>query len=193
MEHISIVVEREQALREFQRPWREKLRRLLWGPARPAPFAAHQLPFCELIWMPSYLVTIATRSTRGESTVTCSIDGCSGSFALFELQDAIEEGTVGESFAPTLSATEAEDLARRGLLQVILRRRSRRGKTAPEGTRCVQLLRYPYWVYYYRRGRNLVDIKVLDAATGLRTGPKLKTGILEAFRRAAGNPNPDYS
>jgi len=136
--------------------------------------------------MPSYLLTIRLESKQGPSEVTCSVDACSGSFAFFQMHDAIVDGEAeGETFPALLDEAAAENIAREELMKVILRRRSRAGKPLPTKTLRAELLSYPYWVYYYQRRPGLIDIKVLDAATGRPVGNKIKIGILNAFKTAA--------
>ena len=59
--------------------------------------------------------------------------------------------------------------------------RSRDAKPIPDSVESVELLQYPYWVYYYRR-RARIDFAVLDAATGMRAGNKIEISILDALR-----------
>ena len=91
----------------------------------------------------------------------------------------------GDTFPGGLAGAEAEKVDGEGLVKVILRRRSRAGKPLPPKTLRAELLSYPYWVYYYQRRPGLIDIKVLDAATGRPVGNKIKLGVLDAFKAAA--------
>lgn len=149
-----------------------------------APVAApHKI---ELIWAPVYLVTIALDHRGQSSRTVCSVDALSGAFAIFDAHAAIEPGVPdGETFAPLLSADDAERIARESLVLTILRRRGRAGKPVPRETESVELLRWSYWVFYHRRRSGVIDIRVLDAVTGARAGHKIKLGLLEAFRLAA--------
>lgn len=142
----------------------------------------------ELVWMPTYLVTIRMTSPQGEGDTICSVDACSGAFALFQMADEIDDADPpGETFPPSLDEREAEALARESLVKTILRRRGHAGKPTPRETVSVELLSYPYWVVYYQRRRGLLDIKVLDAATGQPVGNKIRIAILESFRVADRN------
>ena len=183
MRHVTPSVDESRAIEILNRGWLARWRRLssarfddATSPSRPA----------ELIWMPCFLVRIPLKSSQGDTEVTCSVDGCSGAFALFQMDEAIADGAAqDEAFPPLHDEAEAEALARAALVKVILRRRGSAGKPTPGPTQSIELLQYPYWVYYYRRRRGLLDIQVLDAATGQRAGQKIKLGVLEAFRRAA--------
>lgn len=184
MRHVPALVDEAAVLRLFRGgPLRRTLRALrAW--LRPAATAARgrPLPFAEVVWMPFYLVTIGLRTPAGDTTVTVSVDAYGGSFALFAMQDALRDGSVpGEHFAPRLDEAAAVAAARRSLLQLILRRRSREGKPVPGDNLAVELVWLPFWVYYFERKRGLLDIKVRDAATGGAVGARMKTAVLDAF------------
>jgi hypothetical protein len=137
----------------------------------------------ECVWLPVYLVTISVEHRGTPGRVVCSVDGLSGAFAIFEMTALITAGEPGgESFASKIDAAEAERIGRERLIVDILRRRGRRGKPVPGATESVELLRWPYWVYYHRRRGGRMDIQLLDAATGERAGHKIKLGLLDAFR-----------
>jgi len=149
-----------------------------------APVAApHKI---ELVWAPVYLVTIAVDHRGQASRTVCSVDALSGAFAIFDAHAAVEPGVPdGETFAPLLSTDDAERIARESLVLTILRRRGRAGKPVPRETESVELLRWPYWVFYHRRRGGVIDIRVWDGVTGGRAGHKIMLGLMEAFRAAA--------
>ena len=73
----------------------------------------------ELVWMPTYLVTIRLTSPKGDGETICSVDACSGAFALFQMAADIEEAdSPVETFPPSLSEREAEAVARESLVAV---------------------------------------------------------------------------
>lgn len=78
----------------------------------------------------------------------------------------------------------AEALAREGLLKWILRHHRSR-KMSVSALLRVELLRYPFWVYYYQRRRGLLDIRIVDGATGEQPGPKMKYAVVRALQRAS--------
>lgn len=184
MRHVAPAVIEGRAVEIIDSGWSARLHRL-FSIFRPTN-SDTSWPRAKLVWMPSYLITIRLESKQGPGEVTCNVDACSGSFALFQMHDAILDGEAeGETFPALLDEAAAEKVAREELVKVILRRRSRAGKPLPTKTLRVELLSYPYWVYYYQRRPGLIDIKVLDAATGRPVGNKIKLGILDAFKAAA--------
>lgn len=140
----------------------------------------------ERIWLPVYLVRIALAQKGGGQSVTCSVEGLRGSFALFDMHETIADGVAdGETFPPVIGPDRAERIARESLVTAILRRRSRHGKPVPGETQSVELVQWPFWVYYHARLFGSLDIKLLDACTGQPVGQKIKLGVLEAFRERA--------
>lgn len=181
MRHITAAVDEARARELLNRGWINRINRML-SPPRPqdAP------PRLELIYLPAYFVTIALEKKGEMGEMTCHVDGCSGSFSLVHMGDQIVDGDIdAENFAVTVDESEAERIAREALIKTILRRRGSAGKPVPKETKSIELLRYPYWVYYHQRRRGLMDVKVLDAVTGKPVGNKIKMGILEAFKAVA--------
>jgi len=176
------------AIRFFER---RRLRNL-WGllgrrsPATPGSSdTLHRVPYAELVWLPYYIIPIKLRSPRGESEITVSVEGYSGSVAVFQTQaNTVEGKPQGETFRPRLDQIEATRLARKGLLVTIMGRRSGREKPVPQEVVRVDLLHYPFWVYYYERRRGRLDIRVLDAVNGSKPGPGVRASILNAFASA---------
>jgi len=188
MKYLQPRVTEAAAIRFFQR------RRLgnLWGLLRQPKAATsdstssdRRIPYAELVWLPYYIVRIALRSALGESETTVSVESYSGSFALFETQAEIVDGMPdGEIFRPRLDENEAARIARKGLLAVIMRQRSGRKRPVPGEVVNVELLQYPFWVYYYERRRERLDIRVLDAVTGSKPGPSIRASLLNSFAAA---------
>lgn len=178
MRHLRRAIDEERAWHELsgaRSSWIARLLRRVFAPHVPVKI--------EPVWLPAYLVTIALERSAGPGRVTCSVEGFRGSFAIFEMFAAIEEGTLdGEHFPPALDAAEAERIARELLVTTLLRRSGQARRALPAATESVELLLWPYWVYYHRRRNGRLDIHLLDAATGQRPGHKIKLGLLEAFR-----------
>ena len=150
------------------------------GMARRNPRA----PRLELVWMPYYVFDCGVHSRKGPSTICVSIDGWAGAFALCDLGDAIVEGKVeGDLFPPRVDAAEAAETARRELQFAVMRQRSRGVKPVVDDAQLKLTLFLPFWTYYFERRKNRLDIIVLDAYTGSRTGPKAKASVLEAFKK----------
>ena len=185
MKFIKPRTSESAAMRFFQRRRPGNLWGLLGRRSRRTNSSTNKgrrVPFAELVWLPYYIVPVKVRSRRGEGEITVSVDGCSGSFAVFEMHADIVEGDIeGETFPPKLDAQDAARIARKQLLATIMRQRSNRDKPAPEEVLDVDLLYWPVWVYYYERRRGRLDIRVLDAVTGSKPGPRLKTAVLAAF------------
>ena len=188
MRHVIAGVDEARAREILSRGWGAKLHGIrAWFLSSESDGPP---PRMELIWMPAYLVTISMKTPRGENDLTCFVDGRSGSFALFDMNDAISGDALdAETFATVYDKAEADSIVREELVKVILRRRSRAGKPLPRETKRNELLSYPYWVYYYQRRPGLIDIKVLDAATGRTVGNKIKLAVLDAFKEAAQSHN----
>jgi len=179
MRHVHQAIDKAQALARLSGPNRSAVRRA-WLRLFPFPPPLK----LEVVWLPAYLVTIALERSIGPDRVTCSVEGFSGSFAIFEMPAAVRDGEPeGESFPPQISVTQAEEIAREGLVTTLLRRSGQARRVRPASTQSIELLLWPYWVYYHRGRRGRMDIQLLDAATGSRPGLKIKLGLLDSFRQ----------
>ena len=148
------------------------------------PKRAARYPQTELVWLPCYLVTIQLESPSGRERMVCGVEGRSGSFSLLDVGDSLAEGEPeGLRLGPIIDADAAEAVARRELVHVILRRRGRAGKPTPRETLEVRQVAYPYWVYYYRRGK-YIDVRILDAATGQLAGNKIRLAVLDGLKES---------
>jgi hypothetical protein len=173
--HVPARVPREVAIQRAARrgPW--FLRMLRRRDAAPR---------VECVWLTLYLVPFSVTSSKGPGTMTVSVEGQSGAFAIFEMHSEVQTGRVeGEVFEPRMPEREAIELGRQELLHAILRQSSRGAKPVVGDAGTVSRLCYPFWVYYYERRHGLLDIVMLDAVTGLPAGTKIKAGLLEAFKR----------
>ena len=147
------------------------------------------LPYMETVWMPYFRVTLETLAKGNSQPVDTLVGGRDGVFALTDLAGmTIEQQTDREHFSPTLNETEAADVARTGLVSAILRSPGWRAKPTIGRTQAVELLQYPFWVYYFERRWGRLDVKVLDAVTGKPSGGKVKASILAAFVNAKHRP-----
>ena len=129
--------------------------------------------------MPAY----ALQYRLEKSGVLCLVDAFSEVGKVLEPEDLNSEESDGDFFEPTISRERAHEIGRDLILRGVLYRRRPAGFSLDAPTSAV-VVQYPYWVYYYRR-RNLIDIRVLDAVTGEKTGHKIKLGILDAFQQQA--------
>ncbi|HOZ48003.1 MAG TPA: hypothetical protein PLO37_25780 [Candidatus Hydrogenedentes bacterium] len=181
MRYIAPRVPEEASRRFFTRPRFRNLFGLV--PPRTAKMVpGSKAPYVELVWLPFYLITLRVSSPRGPGTISTSVEGYSGSFAIFQMHDNLVEGDVnGEYFPPQLTTEEAVGIARKELLLSIMRRRGQQEKPCIEDTVGLDLFYYPFWVYYIRRRRRFIDILLQDALTGERGGNRNKMGLLNAF------------
>jgi len=141
------------------------------------------LPRVQLVWLPHFIVSVKVTSSKGPGEIDVSVEGHSGSFAVFQMHpDLVERSEVeGEAFPPRLSPEEAIQIGRTELLKTILRQRGHRQKPAIVGTGNIDLFYYPFWIYYYERRRGLIDIQIFDAARGVKGGARTKVGILSGL------------
>ena len=143
------------------------------------------LPFLELAWMPQYLLTFALHGPRAPESVSATVDGYSSQFALFLAEKQVLDDPIDADLPePELAPERAEYIAREGLLKWVMRHH-RTGHVKVGALLSTEVLRYPFWVYYYQRRRGLLDVRVADAVTGELPGSKTKYAIVRAFERVA--------
>jgi len=143
---------------------------------------ARPLPYLETVWLPHYHVRIETVLKGACSDVDTLVGGHEGGFAVMDLADVPDLVDVDElAFRPAIDEAKAIEIARTGLMTALMRSPGWRARPTVGPVRHIELLQYPFWVYYYQRRRSRLDIKVLDAVTGQMPGPKLKCAILTAF------------
>ncbi|MCB9782761.1 MAG: hypothetical protein H6751_07330 [Candidatus Omnitrophica bacterium] len=181
MRIIEPRVSEASALAHFERrEWKN-----LWGlfRVRSDPTKSPRLPRTQLVWLPHYIVTVLVDSKIGPGEIDVSVEAHSGSFAIFEMHENLEEKdeVEGEVFDLKIGEKEAVEIGRRELLKTILRRRGQREKPAIVGSGKVDLFYYPFWIYYYERRRGLLDIQIYDAARGEKGGARTKVGILSGL------------
>jgi len=186
VKHVEPRFSRSEALGFFERRRFANLWGLLGGRASQQNLAAaspsRQLPFVELVWLPHYIISFRVSSSKGPGTIDVSVEAHSGAFAVFQMHEDLVEGDVeGTVFPPKLSGEEAIESGKRNLLRSILRQRGQWNKPEIHEAVGTDLFYYPFWVYYYERGRGFLDIQVYDAARGEKGGPKTKTGVLSAL------------
>lgn len=147
------------------------------------------LPRLDLVWMPCHLFTFRLdRAGAGKGRIHGRIEHWSRAFSLVDLEEALAPGPPGEGEVlpdEPVDETDLAEEARSRIMATLLVARTRTAG-ATVGAR-IAAARYhqPYWVYYYRRRGNRIDIRLVDAATGERPGSKTKAGVLTAFVRAS--------
>lgn len=181
MKHIEARVSRNAALAHFRR----RRFRNLYGLLLPRPSVTPSgatLPALERVWLPFYLIDVHVSSRRGPGTMSVSVEGYSGAFAVFERHDNLVDGDIAdECFPPRLSPEQAVEIGRQQLLQSILRRRSQQVKPSMGDTLRVSVFYHPFWVYYFQRRGGRLDFRVQDALTGEKAGNRNRSGLLDAF------------
>lgn len=141
-------------------------------------------PYAERIWFPYYLFTIEVTSRKGAGFMQVTVESWSGAFAIFQLDEYLSDAdrAEGDVFPHRRDMDACAISAREDLLHTILRQRSRMGgKPMPGEITAREPILYPLWVYYYFRRKNLLDIKVVDGATGRLIGHRTRGAILQAF------------
>ena len=142
-----------------------------------------ELPYLELLWLPSYRIQFD--AVRGDSSVFVEalVGGNERTFAVWDFSDARwVESAERHHFSATIDASEALLIARQGLLDSVLRRVrwGRKTRILPDGR--IELVQYPYWVYYFERRADKLDFRMLDGITGRPAGSKVKIALLTALR-----------
>jgi hypothetical protein len=148
------------------------------------------LPKLELIWLPHYRVSLQAAesspevdgsSRQARPSVEILVDGFDRRATPFLLTNVNWLSNIEQvPYEPNVTAQDAIALAHQALLDVgLLRSPWAQGVTTWE-TLHVDVIHYPFWVYYYRV-RHRIDIRLLDALTGKPTGPGGKISLLSAL------------
>lgn len=153
--------------------------------AQPRHAAPKPLPFIERVWMPAYTILLHATAGQREQSLWTSVDGSTGQFAIFECVDLLERSTPDEPwYEPAINANEAEAIARKCLLQYVMRMRGRFRKPVVDAVEEMKCYYYPVWLLYFRRRRGTLDVKTMDAFSGKDGGPKLRVAVLNAMVQA---------
>jgi len=134
-----------------------------------------------LVWLPYYHLDFEPPDGTPLPGVESLIDALGGAFAQITLANqSVQDGGAGPTFEPSLNLETAERLGREGWLRRRLLWRSP-GAAALGALQRWELIRYPFWVYYYERRRGRLDVKLLDAVNGSRPGAAVKVAFLRAL------------
>lgn len=148
-----------------------------------------ELPYLELVWLPHYLVTFQAAHKDGVRPVEVIVGGTEPTAAVIDLAAAEWETSADrEHFPATLGDSSAVPVARRALLEVLLRTPGWGRKPEIAEASSVELVQYPLWAYYFARRRATLDVKILDAVTGMAAGSKAKLALLGALAAAQRSP-----
>lgn len=173
----------ESARQHFERGWWSRLRRRRSEPCDATPDGPTlSLPRLECVYLPYYRVIIESAGPQASQDVATTVEAHAGTFSLFDpTRVTLDPAADGLTFPPKLSIDAAVDIARHGLELCAQSSRTRHKRIKVGRAKQVDVLHYPYWVYYHARRRGAIDIKVLDAITGTAPGPKIKMSILTAL------------
>ena len=176
---------REDAIGVMGRSRFSVLRRLLFRTSA-APVIASRV---HLVWMPHYLIDLEIESNKGTAIQQVTLDTYGSVFALWNIDAPPSAGLPeGEVFPPRMDIDAGVGKAILALTNTTLHMRGQKGKPHVVGSSAIQLLYYPYWVYYFERKRGLFDMKIVDGAMGERPGNQIKRAILEAFIESSPAP-----
>lgn len=195
MKIIEPRVSEQEARRFFERPRLGNLWGLLklFRSSRPIEISGsreRRLPYLELLYLPHYLIGFRVGSLNTEGEIDVSVEAHSGSFAIFQMnEDLAESAKLKEWFRPKLTQEEALEIGRRELVASILRRRGNREKPPVGEPLSIDLFYYPYWVWYFERKKETIDIALMDAARGVKGGDRTRVGVLSCLSNHEGGRN----
>ncbi len=179
IQYLPARIPAEEALRLFaRRRWGN-----LFGLIRhkPAKVDDHgRATSLEVVWMPVYAYQFSLNHRGKQVQSWVSVDGSFGGFALMGRVNELATGQPeGELFPTVLSASDAETLAREGVVRYILRKRGAKPNVNDITER--KLFLTPVWVYYFRTIGGQMDLAVLDAYSGDTMGGLVRRSIVEGF------------
>jgi hypothetical protein len=176
---------RDDAIRVLTRSRFRILRRFLFRRSA-APVMASRV---HLVWMPHYLIDLQIKSSKGTAIQQVTLDTYGGVFALWNIDAPPSTGLPeGEIFPPRMDVQAGVGKAIVALTNTTLHMRGQKSKPHVIGHSTIQLLYYPFWVYYFERRQGLLDMKIVDGAMGERPGNQVKRAILEAFIESSPGP-----
>ncbi|MFA6244104.1 MAG: hypothetical protein WC655_24385 [Candidatus Hydrogenedentales bacterium] len=177
------------AVAKFNRPRFRNLFGLLARRIRihePGDSSTRVPPFIERLWMPSYALCFHTEFGEKTSLVWAAIDAWSGAFTLIDNYDEFQSvDAEGESFPPNLDEATAVEMARKCLLQAVLRQRGQFNKPIVGDLEKSLVFHMPVWVLYRRRRNGRIDIRVLEGHSGAIAGAKMRVAVLDALIASA--------
>jgi hypothetical protein len=119
------------------------------------------------------------------SSVWTSVDAWGGQCTLLDgAGDLVRHDLTEDRLLPRLDEETAVRMARHGLLRFTLSQRGQGKKPVVQAVEEIRPYYSPLWVMFYRRSREHLDIKVLDAYTGKASGTKIRIAVLNALVEA---------
>ena len=86
-----------------------------------------------------------------------------------------------DGFPAGIDEAQAVELARKGMLRYVMAQRGQLNKPTVDAVEEVRPYHFAVWVYYYRRRRKFIDLKVLDGYTGKYAGAKMRVSVINAL------------
>ncbi len=144
----------------------------------------------ELVRLPAYCVAFRVFDGTRHGEIELLVDAHVASVRRFTATESDWcESDSGKLFAPALAAAAARRAAHEQLLAILLREPGWLRQQPQISEASIELVQYPYWVYYWRRPSGMLDVRLLDAWTGELAGTKVRLAFLDALSRAA-QPTP---
>ena len=191
---LPVGITGDQAARHFCRPRFLNLYGLLSKTVRvavPGTPSSRVPPFVERLWLPAYAICLRTTTRDTRKSVWTSVEGISGEFTMLDCVDELAPRQLNEDWFPAgLDETQAVELARLGILKYVMVQRGQLNKPTVDAVEEVRPYHFAVWVYYYRRRRKFIDLKVLDGYTGKSAGAKMRVSVINALIAARQQRNP---
>jgi len=141
-----------------------------------------------LVYLPHHLVSFA-RPDSAPVDVQALVDALEGNVSLGQFGEReIHVSPTTRLHAAKLDIEDARRLAEEAMIpaQTSAAQKSGRGVVDVE-VADVRLVHYPFWVYYFARGRGKLDVRLLDAISGKPVGPRVKSAFLAAITERQGD------
>jgi len=175
-----------KAVSFFRRPGPRNLFGLTVRSFSPVPAGRGELPALECLWLPYYLVRVATRFGTTRDVKAMAVDSWGGSAVITEQWPDIQPREVDDRdlLPHRLSADEAVECARKALFAFFARGRAQLARPAVEDALETTLYYHPYWVLYRRMLlKHGMAIDLMDAYAGASCGGQVRHAVLNALVR----------
>ena len=150
-----------------------------------SPGRRRHLEHVERVWMPFALFIGQAVHGSKSTTLRCMVDRCNGeTFALAAEPRTVAAVPDEERLEPrnSLSFVACQLLAQSFLRRFLMAQRGpSRQLTMHQSHACY----YPFWAGYFRRRKTKLDVRLLDAVTGKRTGAGIRRAFLSTILEAA--------
>ena len=129
----------------------------------------------ELLHLPYYFFKSEINLSKGKSSIQhICVDGLMGEFAFVE-REKIEllSDNINDDTELLISELEASSIAKNAVKSMLMVQKGKGIDLVSIDMEFVGMLKYPYWVGYYKRKSGL-DFEVIDAVNGKKQGAKMK-------------------